>query len=107
MDVVTKGERLTQFDTESRAIRALILAKETDRKTELDVAEKAVILNSITVLNDEKRVLIAQRQEVALLPVIALVPAPAPGKNAPSRPRRQCHPSIREHATPPARCRVP
>ena len=34
-------------------------------------------------------------------------PVPAPGKNAPSRPRRQCPPSIREHAKSPARCRVP
>ena len=82
MDTVTKAERLTQFDNEIRAISALILAKETGRKAELDVAEKAVILNSITAL----RVLIVQRQEVSLLPIIAA--APAPGKNAPSRRRR-------------------
>ena len=66
-----------------------------------DDTERAIILKSIERLESRLDARSATRDYLLLNPV------PNPGKNTPSRPRRQCPPSIREHAKPPARCRVP
>ena len=95
--------QLKELKDEIDDLIVLIANKETDRKDESDVAEKAIILKSIERLNARLDARSATRDHLLRNPV----PAPAPGKDAPSRPRRQRPSSIREHTTPPARCRVP
>ena len=95
----------TQLDKLNKEISdavSLIAAKEEKREKTDDVAEKAIILESIAVLNARLDARSATRDHLLLAAVTT-----APGKNTPSRPRRQRPPSTREHAKPPARCRVP
>ena len=94
--------QLKELKDEIDDLIVLIANKETERKDEPDVAEKAIILESIAVLNARLDARSATRDHLLLAAVTT-----APGKNTPSRPRRQRPPSTREHAKPPARCRVP
>ena len=95
--------QLKELKDEIDGITSLIAEKETEWKNAAS-ADKAVYLDFIKVLNTRLDAARAHRHEITLrLPV----PVPAPGKNTPSRPRRLCPPSTREHAKPPARCRVP
>ena len=100
MDTHTQLDKLNK---EIDAIVILIAKKEEKREKTDDVDEKAFLRDSIKGLYSDRSVLIASREHLLRNPS----PAPSLGKNAPSRPRRQCPPSTREHAKPPARCRVP
>ena len=73
-----KGE----IDELSKEIRQ----EKKKRDDTADVDEKVVILDSIKVLNAEKAARSATRDALVLRLVPA--PAPSPGKNTPSRPRR-------------------
>ena len=70
-----KGE----IDELSKEIRQ----KEDKRDNTADVSEKAILLASIADLKVEKAARSTTRDALALR-----LPAPAPGKNTPSRPRR-------------------
>ena len=98
------NKRLEKLDSEIDTLTKKIGATEEEWKKEANPERAAVFLESIAVLNARLDARIATRDALLLL---AAAPAPSPGKNTPSRPRRQCPPSTRELATPPARCRVP
>ena len=66
---------IADLKAEIDTINAKIETKEAERKAETDVAEKAVILDSINVLNDRLTALIAERRELTLKP-----PATSQGK---------------------------
>ena len=89
----------TQLEIVNRDIVA-VGKQIVDEKAELKdapEADKADIRKSLERLESRLDALIAHRRELS----VALAAAPSPGKNTPSRPRRQCPPSTREHATPP------
>ena len=105
MDAAAIAERITRLEGEIDELSKEIREEKKKRDATADDTEKAIILDSaIKVLYSERAARSATRDH--LLRLLA-APAPAPGKNTPSRPRRQCPPSTRELATPPARCRVP
>jgi hypothetical protein len=74
-------EQLRKLNEEIDAVAAEIRAKEAERKTEADVAEKAIILKSIDVLNEALKGLRDHRRELSLAGIAAQVPAP--GKSTP------------------------
>jgi hypothetical protein len=61
MDSININQRLQILDGDIVAITLLIASEKTKRENTADAAEKAVILDSIKVLNAEKAVLITQR----------------------------------------------
>ena len=74
-------KQLADLKGEIDAAAAEIHVKEVKRESTPDVAEKAVILKSIDVLNDTLKCLISHRRELYLASIAA--PVPAPGKSTP------------------------
>ena len=87
--------QLTKLNDEIDAVTKKIDEEKEEWKTATP-EKAAVYLKSIDVLNEALKGLRASRDRI----IDAATAAPAPGKNAPSRPRCQCPPSTREHAKP-------
>ena len=73
------AKQLSKLNGEIDAIAAEIRVKEAKRESTPDVAEKAIILKSIDVLNSRLERLIATRDK--LIDASIAVPVPVPGKS--------------------------
>ena len=74
-------KQLAELKGEIDAVAAKIDAEKAKRDSTPDVAEKAVLLESIGVLNSRLERLISHRRELSLAGIA--VPVPAPGKSTP------------------------